>query len=318
MHRYREWTRLRVVTGGAFADRLEAELRATGVQIALGTHVKQLLPSSHCADQPGTRFGRLVMVSPTLGRVQVHADAVVMACGARETGGTERWQGIAAGDGLSDLTLPGSVGIAGARTARMLHTTHILDLLAERGDAGALPSRHPLVLGSDLVAYGSAAKLSIAISGEGTSASAAAGIMSDTTQLVSSWRGWLEACLASSYFRRYAPPPTWQTGGHDGATILAAPDGTRSVSGVRLRCANGHEQLQDEVDAVVLAGRLIPNSELLVEAGLSVSLPSRRPIAAPGEGWFVAGNIVGWVLPAQWCRYHGEWVGRGVAKSLGP
>ncbi len=313
-----------MVTGGAFADGLEAELRATGVQVALRTHVKQLVPSSHCADQLGTSFGRLVMVSPTLGRVEVHADAVVMACGARETGGTERRQGIAAvqaksvGDGLPNLDLPGSVGIAGARTARVLHTTHVLDLLAERGDAGALPSRYPLVLGSDLVAYGSAAKLSIAIAGEGASASAAAGRMSDTTQIVSSWSGWLEACLASSYFRRYAPPPKWQTGGHDGATILAAPDGTRSVRGVRLRCSNGREQLQDEVDAVVVAGRLIPNSELLVEAGLSVSLPSRRPIAAPGEGWFVAGNIVGWVLPAQWCRYHGEWVGRGVAKRLRP
>eukprot|EP01043_Picozoa_sp_COSAG02_P015777 COSAG02_NODE_680_length_18551_cov_16.648060_10_plen_315_part_00 len=314
------------MSGGAFADRLEAELRATGVQIEMGTHVKQLVPSSHCGDRPSTSFGSLVLVSPTLGRMQVSADAVVVACGARETGATERRQGTAAvqaqpvpvADSLADLDLPGSVAIAGARTARMLHTTHILDLLAGGRDAGALPSRRPLVLGSDLVAYGSAAKLNMAISSEQASRSVAGGIMSDTTQLVSSWSGRLEAWLASSYFSRYAPPPTWQTGGHNGASILAASDGTRSVSGVRLRCTDGREHLQDEVDAVVLAGRLIPNSELLVEAGLRVSLPSRRPIAASDEGWFVAGNIVGWVLPAQWCRYHGEWVGRGVAKKLRP
>lgn len=312
-----------------FADQLEAELRDTGAQIALETHVKQLLPSSYCADGCEAGFGSLVLVSPTMGRVQVDADVVVMACGARETGATERQDGITRaptndtldGEGSAELSSLRSVGIAGARTARIFHTTHILDLLAEQRDMGVLPSRRPLVLGSDLVAYGSAAKLRRAGSNDRASTSLSKGIMSDTAQLVSSWGGWLEACLASNYFRRYASPPVWQPGGHDGATILPAPDGTRAVSGVRLQRADGSDQLHDEVDAVVIAGRLIPNSELLVEAGLSVSLPSRHPvppmpIATNDERWFVAGNIVGWVLPAQWCRYHGEWVGRGVAKRL--
>ena len=60
-------------------------------------------------------------------------------------------------------------------------------------------------------------------------------------------------------------------------------------------------------DAEVVAGRLIPNSEPLMEAGLGVDLPSRQPQLRSGwgeyelrraPGWFVAGNVVGAICPA--------------------
>ena len=35
-----------------------------------------------------------------------------------------------------------------------------------------------------------------------------------------------------------------------------------------------------------------------------------------GDGLYVAGNICGWVLPAQWCGMHGSWVGKKLAKAL--
>ena len=55
-----------------------------------------------------------------------------------------------------------------------------------------------------------------------------------------------------------------------------------------------------------------------------VELPSRKPVTeglssgtVRGSGdWFVAGNICGWDLPAQWCGLHGAWVGRKMAKTL--
>jgi len=97
---------------------------------------------------------------------------------------------------------------------------------------------------------------------------------------------------------------------------------------VSLQSANGRggaEKAHGDVDAVVVAGRLVPNSELLMEAGMGVELPSRQPqrkhrLAAQLEsappGWFVAGNVVGSVLPAQWCRFHGAWVGRAAARHV--
>ena len=112
-----EWTRGRVVTGGDYAARLQAELAATGAHVWTETHVKQLLltSSSLGRDNRGSASAaaeaEAVGVSPKKGLVlisaQLHgegyvtADAVVLACGARETGVTER------GD------------IAGARTSRM-------------------------------------------------------------------------------------------------------------------------------------------------------------------------------------------------------
>ena len=51
--------------------------------------------------------------------------------------------------------------------------------------------------------------------------------------------------------------------------------------------------------------------------------PEKRTVAAPEAqlesappGWFVAGNVVGSVLPAQWCRFHGAWVGRAAARHV--
>ena len=222
-----------------FADELSARLAASGVHVLKETHVKQLLsPRSEATqsddDDSSAASCECVMVSAAHGRRSVTADAVVLACGAREAGPIERSSADSGGDtaGSGGGGSGGSAWIAGSRTARVFHTTHVLDLIG----AKALPSAQPLVLGSDLVAYGSAAKLHSTAtnangsSGNGSSSSSSPASGSSQALMVDSsgpsggggFKGWLEPWIAKLYFSRYAPAPSWQ-GSYTGATLFPAP-----------------------------------------------------------------------------------------------
>jgi len=245
--------------------------------------------------------------------------------------------------------------------AHRYYTNHLLDMLHGNPDGSALlPSKQPFTLGSDLVAYGAAAKLH-AINArhhkqtengksevEGPGCAAVAGgerlwsmqsSMSDSrvaTTFMALYKQF-ESALAYTWFRRDAPSPTW-LGRYTGATVhaingsAAGPAGAGSVGSVRLYQGSSSQGSSDSdgvatttaADAVFVAGRLIPNSELMVEAGLHVELPSRQPVTSARlgsyelseRGWFVAGNVVGHVCPAQWCQFHGRWVSRAVARHV--
>ena len=96
------------------------------------------------------------------------------------------------------------------------------------------------------------------------------------------------------------PSPGW-LGAHTGATLHAAngehATAAGSISHVELHgpVSGGVEgQVECEDDAVLVAGKLIANSELLVEAGLDVTMPSRQPVTKTRlsyelsqPGWFV-------------------------------
>jgi len=122
------WSRGRVLFGEQYAERLTNSLLNSGVDVWLESQVIELSAGEKS----------VTVLNPVRGKVRITADAVVLACGAREQNRIERRLGT------------------GARPAGVFFTKNMLDL-AERND---LPfARKPVVLGSDLVAYAAAAKL---------------------------------------------------------------------------------------------------------------------------------------------------------------
>jgi NADPH-dependent 2,4-dienoyl-CoA reductase/sulfur reductase-like enzyme len=122
------WTEGRVVFGEQFAGRLADKLRSLDVEIWLDSQVIEVFPAEK----------KITLVNPSRGRFEVSAEAVVLACGAREKTAAERgW-------------------IDGSRSSGMLFTRNLLDLVDRHNIhlAGA-----PVILGSDLIAHAAAAKL---------------------------------------------------------------------------------------------------------------------------------------------------------------
>ena len=121
------WNRGRVLFGKQFVERLARELHPTNTDTWLECQVIDV-------DQPTKTLN---VVSPR-GRAEIHADAVVFACGAREKTRSERgW-------------------IVGDRPARQFFTMQLLQLL---DGCRVLPMERPAIIGSDLIAYSAAAKL---------------------------------------------------------------------------------------------------------------------------------------------------------------
>lgn len=182
--------------------------------------------------------------------------------------------------------------IAGCRDAPALQTMQLLELL---GRGKQLSWEQPVVAGSDLIAHAAAAKLK--------SGGAQSVRMIDTsnkpqTPLPAQW-----------YFRRWVRPE-WQ---QENAMVLTSTDGDPRSK--QLRFQDGR---QVRCDALVVCGQLVPNAELLVEAGLATKLPthiphtgSRGKLSSPG--CFAVGNLLGGFRGGQWCYYNG----RRVAKAVG-
>jgi thioredoxin reductase len=158
------WTRGRVMFGQQLIQRLVRKLDRTSTVRYLETQVLAVNRNQR----------RLTILNPAAGRHEVTADAIVLACGAREKSRAERgW-------------------IAGARPARVYHTMHLLNLL-DRHEC--LPMHQPVIIGSDLIALSAAAKL--------RSAGADAALTID--QRGSRRARW----PARLYFRRWCNP-VWQ------------------------------------------------------------------------------------------------------------
>jgi NADPH-dependent 2,4-dienoyl-CoA reductase/sulfur reductase-like enzyme len=122
------WRRGRVLFGQQYAERLAAELRGTEVDLRLENQVTEVVP----------REKRITVVGPSSGQIHVSAQAVVLACGARERSLAERgWT-------------------TGSRPGGVLFTKNLLDLL-DRNEAWS--AGRPVILGSDVIAYAAAAKL---------------------------------------------------------------------------------------------------------------------------------------------------------------
>jgi thioredoxin reductase len=183
--------------------------------------------------------------------------------------------------------------IAGSRPARVYYTLQLLNLLD--GHEG-LPMHRPAILGSDLIALSAAAEL------------AASG--ADPVALIDQRSRPRASAAERLYFRRWCRP-AWHA--------VKGPveiEGDSAVEGVRIT-----EEKRASCDGVVLSGELVPNSELVVAAGLEVAMPERVPVAGRGcgfsePGWFGAGNIMGGFHGAQWCYFNGLRVARAVARYL--
>jgi pyruvate/2-oxoglutarate dehydrogenase complex dihydrolipoamide dehydrogenase (E3) component len=180
--------------------------------------------------------------------------------------------------------------IAGARPAGVLFTPQLVELLDRHG---CVPAR-AAVVGSDLIAYSVAAKL--------RGAGAESVVLIDRTSRP-------QALLPGRlYFRAWGR--TTFSGGVAGLRV----EGERALRG--LSSAAGEIAA---ADAVVLAGGLVPNSELIVECGLAMTAPGRIPVvrrdgSLSAPGLFAAGNVLGGWHGADWCHRHGRRVGRRVAK----
>ena len=254
--------RLRVVHGGEYARALLVRLARSPVDVLVETQVV------------GVDVGRRVLtaVNPARGRFEIAARAIVFATGAREQSAAERgW-------------------IAGARSARVLFTLQLIDLLR----LGKWRPRRPLVIGSDLIGYAAVAKLA--------DAGAPDAALVDTPVEPRT------AHPARLFFRRWT------------AASYVSADGVEIGGGASVEsvAVDGRSR---ECDAVVLAGSLTPNSELLVQAGLDVASVRQVPVAScsgalSAHGVFAVGNVLGGFHGAEWCYRNGRRVAAAVEESL--
>jgi len=122
------WTRGRMLTGEEYAQKLRDKLSKYDIHLWNESQVLDI-------DSKGKG---ITFISPGKGYSDVTAEAVIMACGARERSLAERgW-------------------VTGPRPARIFFTKHLLDLI-DGNDC--FPLKKPVIIGSDLVAYAAAAKL---------------------------------------------------------------------------------------------------------------------------------------------------------------
>ena len=155
------WSRGRILFGQQYVELLARELADTQTQISL-----------ECQVIDASQEHRSMTVVHPHGKVEIRADAVVFACGARERTISERaW-------------------IAGHRPARVFNTMQLLQLLETRH---VTPMNQPAIVGSDLIAYSAAAKLK--------AAGARAVVMCDNRLRPRA------NLLERLYFRRWVHPP---------------------------------------------------------------------------------------------------------------
>ena len=259
-----QWNRGRVLFGQQIAARWRRQLEESNVDLWLECQVIDVDRTSRT----------LHMISALHGNVQVTADAIVFACGAREKTRSERgW-------------------IIGQRPARQFFTMQLLQLI---DGCHALPMNRPAILGSDLIAYSAAAKL--------CAAGASKPLMIDRNRQPTA------GVLERFYFRRWTHP-NWRRAADE---VQIVDQG--SVEHLMLN------HRSEACDGVVLCGELVPNSELIVSAGLEMStemrVPARRgPNELSAEGWFITGAEIGGFHGANWCYRDGRRAARCVAKYL--
>jgi len=185
------WTKGRLVFGEQMAERLADKLRASEVDVWLETQVIEVFPGEKKA----------TLVNPSRGRCQVAAEAVVLACGARERTPAERgW-------------------INGSRPSGLLFTKNMLDLVDQHEVHVACT---PVILGSDLIAHAAAAKLK--------SAGASDAVMVDRSPRPDC------SLPARFYFGRWAKPH--YQGGVHAVTVVGgrSVSAVTPAKGAQVRC----------------------------------------------------------------------------------
>lgn len=182
--------------------------------------------------------------------------------------------------------------IVGRRLARQFSSMNVLQLLDEHH---ALPAEHPAILGSDVLAYAVAAKLH--------AGGAKNLILCD--QHAGPKSKWFERL----YFRRWCRLSWRQI---TGAASISGARSVEQVSDLNQRFA---------CDGVVLCGELVPNSELVADAGLEINSLDRIPVVRrryelSKPGLFVVGAARGGFHGADWCYRDGKRAADAIRRFL--
>lgn len=260
------WSRARVVFGEDYAEWLQDRLVAAGSEVWLGSQVIEV----------DRERRHLTVIGPQCRKTVLSADTVVLACGAREK------------------TLADRGWIAGSRPAKVMFTKNLFDWIDRNGCA---PMQTPAIIGSDLIAFSAAAKLSRS--------------ERENPRMFDSCSEASSSPLERLYFRRWCHPE-WNVG-VETASIL----GSDTASGLKVG-----DDPPITTDGVVVSGELVPNSELAWAAGFEPDLPSRKLAAnskfqISPDGWFVAGNLLGEFHGAERCYRNGLQAAASVAGYLG-
>jgi len=255
------------VFGEEYARWLGRQLATTDVQVWLQSQVIEI----------EAKEKKIILVNPKEGQTTLTADAIIMACGAREETVAERgW-------------------VTGARPMRVFFTKQLLQLI---DDNGLLPMRNPVIIGSDVIAYAAAAKLK------------AAG--SEDAVMVDNRHSPQCPIFERLYFRLWGSPKF-----RGMTTKSVEVVGSSTASGIRLSKDGEIVPCDGIVvcgelipnSELALLGNLrvdLPSRKPVVAQGFQLS----------ESGWFAAGNMLGGVRGAEWCYFNGRRVARAVNKFL--
>lgn len=255
------------VYGEEYAGWLRHQLEKTNARVFLQSQVVEVEPDRK----------EIVLVSTGAGQTTITADAVVMACGARER------------------TIPERGWVTGSRPMRVFFTKHLLQLI---DDHGLLPMHNPVIIGSDVIAYAAAAKLKVAGSRDA---------------LIVDSRGRPQSKFWERlYFRLWCDPrfrgvtaKSMEIVGSEAVLGIRLPDTGEVIPSDGIVVCG---QLIPNTELALLANLEVdlPSRKPVLSRGFQMSK----------AGWFAAGNVLGGFHGAEWCYYNGRRVGRAVAKFL--
>ncbi|MBN2013331.1 FAD-dependent oxidoreductase [candidate division KSB1 bacterium] len=256
----------RVVFGEQYTQWLAGKLAKAEPAIWLKSKVIEVEPSEK----------RITLINPDQGKVHVTANAVVMACGARENSSIELgW-------------------LSGTRTGRTFFSKTLLELMDHHN---VLPIKQPVIVGSDLNAYAAAAKLRT---------------MGASNATILDTRSRPKSPLYSRiYFQRWKSYPKYH-----GKVKSARFIGNGAASAIEVNNSmtipcDGIVLSGDLIPNSELA--MLAHMNVEVHSRKPV-VNSDYQLSEPG--WFATGNILGGFHSAEWCYLHGKRVAKFVATYL--
>lgn len=249
---------------------------------------------------PGHRFAERLRKEVENANLTVHLESMVTQIDAQEgvltivspTRG--QWQlkadVILVATGARESSRAERGWIYGHRPAGVLFTSNVLDL------GGGKSSGDAAILGSEVMGYAAAAKLA-------KSGAKRVTVSDDSAHP----RSLLPKRM---FFYRWAMPK-WM-GGAKSAIIR----GSRRVENLEI-----DDRQRIHAREVVITGSLVPNSELLAEAGLPIDTKTRLALDVANYRLdnapiFLAGNVLGLSCSGMWAYWTGKWAAGRVARHL--
>ncbi len=260
------WIRGRVILGEDYAGWLKRKLSKTDVQVWRNSKVTAIDPAHKT----------IRLVNPEKGKIDITANAIIMACGAREKSSVEfGW-------------------LSGARSGRTFFSKNLLELIDHHD---TLPMKEPVIIGSDLNAYAIAAKLK--------KAGAANVKIVDCRQHPKS------PVFSRLYFWRWMGHPKFygriksvNFNGNGAPSAIVLDDGAKiPCDGIVL---SGDLIPNSELALLAQFEMEIPSRKPVVNSNYQLS----------DHACFAAGNILGGFHGAEWCYFNGLNVAKKVAEYI--